>query len=264
MEAFLKINLIQSNLVWEDIDSNLSAFQDKISRLPEKSDLIILPEMFNTGFSMSPHFYAETMDGKTMQWMKSMAGQTNGVITGSFIVREHNRYYNRLIWMQPDGNYFTYDKKHLFSIAGENTVYTAGNNKLIVELRGWKICPLICYDLRFPAWCRNEFTGGRYAYDLLIFIANWPAIRSHAWKSLLVARAIENVSYVAGVNRVGEDGNNITHSGDSMLIDAKGDILYQANPGEETNCSVSLDAGVLKNFRNQFMVGPDWDQFSIY
>lgn len=263
MEAFLKITAIQSELVWEDIDANLAAFENKINSLNSKTDLIVLPEMFSTGFSMNPKKCAERPDGMTTRWMQRIAKQANSVITGSIIIEEGGKYFNRLIWMQPDGKYITYDKKHLFSIAGENNIYTAGNDKLIVELKGWKICPLICYDLRFPVWCKNTYREGEFEYDLLIFVANWPKIRSHAWKTLLAARAIENMAYLIGVNRVGEDGNNISHSGDTQIIDPKGNIICMLDEGEESVCKATLDAAVLKNFRNQFAVGNDWDQFRI-
>jgi omega-amidase len=263
MEAFLKISAIQSNLVWEDIDANLSAFENKINSLTSKSDLIVLPEMFSTGFSMNPNRCAEKPNGKTTLWMQKMARHANSVITGSIVIEENGKYFNRLIWMKPNGNYETYDKKHLFSIAGENEIYTAGTDKLIIELKGWKICPLICYDLRFPVWCKNKYIRNEFEYDLLIFVANWPEIRSHAWNTLLAARAIENMSYLVGVNRVGDDGNKISHSGNTQIIDPKGMIISKPIEGEESVCQATLDAAVLKNFRNQFAVGDDWDQFRI-
>jgi predicted amidohydrolase len=263
MEPFLKISAIQSSLTWEDIDSNLAAFEKKISELSDNTDLIVLPEMFSTGFSMNPEKLAEKPDGKTTGWMQAMAKQANSVLTGSIIVEEEGKFFNRMIWMQPDGNYFTYDKKHLFSIAGENTVYTAGKKKLIIDLKGWKVCPLICYDLRFPVWCRNSYKANEYEYDLLIFVANWPQVRGHPWKTLLSARAMENLSYVIGVNRVGEDGNKIPHTGDTRIIDPKGNVISQASPNAEFTCRATLDAALLKNFRNKFSIGPEWDHFII-
>ncbi len=259
----MHISAVQSNLVWEDIDANLNAFERKINAIHSSPDLIILPEMFSTGFSMNPGPLAENPDGKTTRWMKGMAEKSNAVITGTLIILEKGRFFNRLLWMQPDGNCFSYDKKHLFSIVGENKIYTAGNSKLIVGLKGWKICPLICYDLRFPVWCRNKFKDGNYEYDLLIFVANWPQIRSHPWKTLLAARAMENLSFVAGVNRVGEDGNKIPHSGDTQVIDPTGKVLCQNESPEEFTCHVTLEAEALKKIRRNFSVGPDWDHFTI-
>jgi omega-amidase len=263
MEAFLKITAIQSDLIWEDINANLAKFEDVINGLPGKTDLIVLPEMFSTGFSMNPRTFAEKPNGKTTLWMQTMAKASGSVITGSIIVEEEGMYFNRLIWMQPDGKYETYDKKHLFSIAGENKIYTAGTGKLIVELKGWKICPLICYDLRFPVWCKNKYINSEFEYDLLIFVANWPEVRHRAWNTLLAARAIENLAYVVGVNRVGMDGNHIPHSGDTSIIDPKGNIICIKDEGEESVCDAALDAALLKNFRKQFAVGHDWDRFKI-
>jgi omega-amidase len=261
MDLQLRITTIQANLLWEDIDQNLENFSEKIVGLHNKTDLIILPEMFSTGFSMTPHLLSEPPDGKTTQWMKQMAEDTGAVITGSIIIQEHGNFYNRLIWMQPDGMYFSYDKKHLFRMAGEDEVYSAGTKRLITNWKGWKILPLICYDLRFPVWCRNSYIEGNYDYDLLIFIANWPQIRSHAWKSLLVARAIENMAFVAGVNRVGEDKNKIMHIGDSVVLNPLGEILAQVPQGRESIDNVILKKDMLVKIRNQFAFGRDWDNF---
>lgn len=263
MKPFLNVSSIQSDLYWEDINSNLAAFEERINDLPSTIDLIILPEMFTTGFCLNPHLLFEEPDGKTTVWMHMMAEKKNCVVTGSIIIRENKKYFNRLIWMQPDGNYFTYDKKNLFSFAGENRIFSPGDKRLIVDLKGWKICPLICYDLRFPVWCSNSYKDGEYAYDLMIFVANWPQVRSHPWKTLLAARAIENLSFVVGVNRVGVDGNKILHTGDTRIIDPKGNVICQAPPNEEFTCQTTLDAALLKNFRNKFAIGPDWDHFTI-
>lgn len=263
MKAFLKITALQSDLVWEDINANLDRFENVIKGLSGKSDLIVLPEMFSTGFSMNPLAFAEKPDGKTMRWMQSMAKTTGSVITGSIIIEEEGKYFNRLIWMRPNGNYDTYDKRHLFSIAGENKIYTAGSKKLIVDLKGWKVCPMICYDLRFPVWCKNNYISNEFEYDLLIFVANWPQVRRKAWKTLLAARAIENMSYLVGVNRSGMDGNNVSHSGDTRIIDPRGNIICKSDSGEESVCETTLDAALLKTFRDQFAVGNDWDQFRI-
>lgn len=212
----INVTLIQSDIIWEDRISNLKKYQEKINQI-ESTDLIILPEMFTTGFSMSPKSISENMNGETIQWMKQNAHKMNSAICGSIIIEEDSKYFNRFIWVNPDGSIHHYDKRHLFSFAGENENYTPGNEKIIIEYKGWKICPLICYDLRFPVWSRNSED-----YDLLIYVANWPDKRKSAWKSLLTARAIENQCYVIGVNRVGIDGKNLVYSGESQIINMFG------------------------------------------
>jgi len=256
----LKVTLIQSSLFWEDKPKNLEQFSKKIDDVKDATDLIILPEMFSTGFSMKPENLAETMKGETVTWMKEKAKKKNCVIAGSFICEENGHYYNRLLWVNPDGSYVKYDKRHLFSMGDEHNHYAAGEEKVIVELKGWKICPLICYDLRFPVWARNTKDA---SYDVLIYVANWPERRSYPWKTLLLARAIENQCYVIGVNRVGADGNNITHSGDSAVIDAKGEIISKIKPSEETIETVSLSYSDLQDFRKQFPAILDADQFEV-
>ncbi len=225
----LKITLLQAYLFWENIDKNLQNIGLKLSGIREKTDLIILPEMFTTGFTMNAPQLAEDMEGKTMNWLKTMAHKYNAVITGSFIAKEENKFFNRLVWMNPDGTYNYYDKRHLFGMAKEDDVYTAGKKRLIVELKGWKIMPLICYDLRFPVWMRN--TGDDY--DLAILIANWPERRAHHWRTLIPARAVENQSFVIAVNRIGHDGNEIYHCGDSTCIDPNGVVVYQERDIED-------------------------------
>ena len=215
----LKIAMVQSFQHWEDIDANLNMFGEKIRSINEPVDIIVLPEMFSTGFSMNPALLFETMDGMAVAWMKAIASETNAVITGSLIIKENDNYYNRLVWMRPDGSYETYDKRHLFSMAGEEKVFSSGNEKLIVEVKGWKICPMVCYDLRFPVWIRNVEN-----YDLLLFVANWPDKRIEHWRKLLQARAIENQCFVVGVNRVGLDGNEIPYTGHSMFVNSQGEI----------------------------------------
>lgn len=257
----LKITLIQSGLHWENIEANLSMFSEKISHVTDSTDLIILPEMFTTGFSMQPEKFAEPLNGKTMTWLKEQAANKNCVITGSFICAENGKYYNRLVWMRPDGSYSLYDKRHLFSMGDENNHYAAGSKKIIEEIKGWKICPLICYDLRFPVWCRNN--NDPREYDLLLFIANWPERRAHPWKTLLLARAIENQCYVAGLNRIGNDGNEIYHSGDSAVINAKGEIISKIKAHEEARETVNLNYAELQEFRNIFPVLKDADRFEI-
>lgn len=256
----LKITIIQSNLHWENKEKNLEMFSQKISAIAEMVDLIVLPEMFTTGFSMHPEMFAEQMNGKTIDWMRKKAKEKNCVITGSFICEEDKKYFNRLVWMRNDGTYSVYDKKHLFSMGDENNHYTAGKNKIIEELKGWKTCPLICYDLRFPVWARNQKSNN---YDILIYVANWPERRSHAWKSLLIARAIENQSYVVGANRIGNDGNDIYHSGDSAVVNAKGEVISKIKPNEESVETIIMNYAELIEFRKTFPVMNDADDFEL-
>ncbi len=253
----LSVTLIQSNLHWESIPANLAMFDEKISAIKESTDLILLPEMFSTGFTMNADRLAETVDGTTVNWMHEKAKEKNAVICGSFICMDNDKYYNRLIWMRPDGSLDYYNKRHLFSYGDENNHYSRGNGKIIVELKGFKILPLVCYDLRFPVWSRN--TGD---YDMLIYVANWPERRIYAWKQLLIARAIENQSYVIGVNRVGDDGNKIYYSGDSSVIDMKGEVLFRKEK-EETTFTVSLSKENLETYRKEFRVLADRDEFKL-
>jgi len=253
----LKVTLIQSPLVWEDVDANLAYFTKKINALNEATEVIVLPEMFTTGFSMQPEKLAEKMDGKAMTWLQSQAAQANAVICGSLIIEENGAYYNRFIWMQPDGTFQQYDKRHLFTLAKEHEHYQAGTQKLIIDYKGWKICPMVCYDLRFPVWSRNHEN-----YDLLIYVANWPNKRSHHWKSLLVARAIENQCYTIGVNRMGTDANDLTYSGDSALIDYSGLILQQISTIEGV-ITATLDKQKQEVFRSKLSFLKDGDDFNI-
>jgi predicted amidohydrolase len=229
----LNVSLMQTELFWENKTQNLAHFSALINSIIEQTDIIVLPEMFTTGFSMQPELFAETMSSETVKWMLHTAKEKDAVLTGSVIIKEGEKYYNRLIWAQPNGETFYYDKRHLFTLSSEEQHYSAGKEKLMVKYKGWKICPLICYDLRFPVWCRNsrQTTGHRSqlqngVYDLLLFVANWPEKRSAAWKTLLQARAIENQAYAIGVNRIGNDGNNIYHSGNSSVIDPMGDVVF--------------------------------------
>ncbi len=256
----LTITIIQTQLHWENIDANLELFSKKISSVNTPTDLIILPEMFSTGFTMNAKNCAEEMDGKTIAWLRLKAKEKNCVITGSVIIREHEKFYNRLIWMKPDGTFLTYDKRHLFRLADEHKTYTAGNKKIIPEMNGWKICPLICYDLRFPVWSRRTKAED---YDLLLYAANWPDRRIHAWRQLLAARSIENQCYVAGVNMVGNDGNAIHHSGYSAVIDFKGEQLSKTQPDEESVETILLNKASLVDFRNHFPFADDADDFRI-
>lgn len=250
----LTLTLIQSELVWEDAPANLSRFDTEIDALKTDTDLIILPEMFSTGFSMAAQDSAESMDGGTIRWMKKKAIEKKTVITGSVMVRDQDRFYNRLVWARADGTIATYDKKHLFRYAGEEKIYTAGEQCLTVELKGWRIRPFICYDLRFPIWTRNL----NHAYDLAIFVANWPAKRAPHWRALLKARAIENQAYVAAVNRVGKDGNGFDYRGHSAVVDPTGKVMFEKEEIADTT-TLSLSYDVLKDYREQFPAWMDAD-----
>lgn len=254
----LKLTLIQTDLAWEDGAANREALWREIEPMDEPGDLIVLPEMFTTGFSMAPQDLAEPMTGASVRWLHQIAASKKAAVTGSLIIAEEGCYYNRLFWVTPDGGQLTYDKKHLFTFAGEDKVYTPGDRHLQVALKGWQIRPMICYDLRFPAWARNRPPH----YDLAIFVANWPARRADHWRSLLKARAIENQSYVIGVNRVGEDGNGITYSGDTLAIDPLGRILFHRalEPCVQT---LTLAGDLLEDCRGEFPALADGDPFEF-
>jgi predicted amidohydrolase len=259
----LTIHLVQSNLVWEDKQANLDHFSRVLSSSSGYADVILLPEMFSTGFSVHPAALAEGMEGPTIAWLREKAGEKGAALIASFIYGEGEAYYNRLVFMMPGGSFRFYDKRHLFRLAGEHHRFSAGHEGLVLEYKGWRIRPLICYDLRFPVWSRNRYRQGSYDYDLLIYVANWPRVRSFAWKSLLVARAIENLTYLAAVNRVGFDGNDMEHTGDSVVLDPAGNILTSALPGSETVLKATLSAAKLKEFREKFAFGQDADDFTL-
>lgn len=267
MSSSLHIGLIQTSLHWEDPALNLAHLEQKILACDPKCDLIILPEMFSTGFTMNAEENAELPDGRSTAWLAEMASKVNAVITGSLIIEDGDHYFNRLIWMEPGGQYVHYDKRHLFRMANEDAHFHSGDQLVVTELKGWKIRPLICYDLRFPVWSRNRFRqdngSGEWEYDLMIFVANWPEVRNSAWQKLLPARAIENLAYVAGVNRVGKDGNEISYSGDSGVYDPKGMALWEAAPHEDTIHMVTLDKKALEEYRKKFPAGLDADDFSL-
>ena len=259
----LTVTLIQTDLTWEDKAANLNMLEYKIRTLNERTEIVVLPEMFSTAFSMQPEKFAETMQGESVEWMRRMAIDRKIILTGSLIIKDGDSYYNRLIWMLPTGECGHYDKRHTFGFAGEDKHYTPGNKRLIASVKGWKINLQVCYDLRFPVWARqspNE--DGAPEYDVLIYVANWPDRRSHAWKTLLCARAIENQCYVIGVNRVGNDGNNIYHSGDSMVIDPLGEVLYHVKD-EEDVFTITLDKTHLQAIRDKFPFLKDGDNFQI-
>ncbi len=259
----LTITLIQTNLHWENKAANLLMLEQKIKAIEERTEIIVLPEMFSTGFSMNNELLAEDMNGETVNWMKRVAAENKIVLTGSIIIKENEHFYNRLIWMLPNGEYGVYDKGHLFGFGNETEHYSAGNKRLIASVKGWKINLQICYDLRFPVWARQNAPDKNEAeYDVLIYVANWPERRSHAWKTLLCARAIENQCYVIGVNRIGNDGNKIYHSGNSMVVDPAGAVLYHKADDEET-FTITLEKEQLTEFRNKFPFLKDGDSFSI-
>jgi omega-amidase len=260
----IKVALVQSTLHWEDPAANREMLEQKILAISDPAEIIVLPEVFTTGFTMEPADCAEPHEGETFQWMKRMAAEKNAVITGSIATSENGKFYNRLIWMQPDGNYHKYDKKHLFTFAGENHNYTPGSERVIVEYKGWKILLLICYDLRFPVWIKNNFSKeSGFDYDAILCVANWPATRSHPWRVLLMARAIENQAFVIGVNRVGTDGNQIDYSGDSALISPMGENFSNIMPFSDTVETIPMPRCQLDDFRKRFGVAHDWDRFEI-
>lgn len=252
----MNIAIIQAPLVWEDAEANRAYFKHKIDSL-QNADLIILPEMFSSGFTMNPAPVAEPIDGLTVIWMQAMAKARNCAITGSLVIRDGDQYYNRLLFVFPSGEFEYYDKRHLFTLAGENETYTAGIDKLIVEYMGWRICPLICYDLRFPVFSRNTED-----YDLLIYVANWPKPRTEAWDVLLRARAVENMSYVIGVNRIGEDHNGHHYIGHSQVVDAMGN--YVIKPLEDEGVfAAEIDKAVQDQIRIKLPFLDDRDYFTV-
>lgn len=253
----LKVVAIQTSLAWESIDDNLKALSSRINTIASNPDLIILPEMFSTAFSMNSTELAENMDGTAVNWMAEIAAKTHAVITGSLIIKEGDHFYNRLIWMRPDGTHSHYDKRHLFRMMDEDQHFSPGSDRIIVELGGWKICPLICYDLRFPVWSRNNDE-----YDCLIYVANWPEPRREAWRTLLRARAHENQAYVIGLNRVGKDANDIEFAGDSVILDPKGNVISEGLDKEALIVG-SLSYQELVEFREKFPMHLDADKFSV-
>jgi omega-amidase len=265
--ATLTLALIQTDLFWENPQANRANLEEKIWDLSTQADagadtridIIVLPEMFTTGFSMDAQRLAEPMNLHTFKWMRQMAAQTKAALAGSFIVSENGHYYNRFLWMQPDGQYICYDKKHLFSMAQEQRYYSPGRQRIIIPWKGWNICPLVCYDLRFPVWSRNQ----DLAYDLLLYVANWPKPRITAWDALLRARAIENAAYCAGLNRVGTDGNDIPHNGHSQVFGPKGEAYLPQEAESEEAFMVTLSKTDLNHYRQKFPVHLDADAFSL-
>jgi len=254
----LNVTIIQSHLHWENPVANRTHFSEKIKSISEKTNLIILPEMFTTGFSMNAKALAEDNAGRTLEWMQNIAGKKGCAITGSVIIKDSHHYFNRLYFVHPNGKYQQYDKKHTFTLAGEHKIYTAGNELLLVELNGWKICPLICYDLRFPVWARNH-----QGYDVLFYVANWPNKRVGAWDALLKARAIENMSYCIGVNRVGLDGSGHEYSGHSAIYDVLGERVSTSKFEQEFVETITLTREHIDSNRNRLQFLHDRDAFTL-
>ncbi len=260
----LRITLIQTALHWEDPVANRAMLEEKIWKIGQPTDVILLPEMFTTGFTMNAKPLAEAMNLATTKWMKQMAEQTGALLLGSVIINEGGRYVNRLIWMEPGGKVQTYDKRHLFRMAKEHAMYTGGQNRLVGTWKGWRICPLVCYDLRFPVWSRNRWDAAQKAleYDLLVYVANWPKPRVSAWETLLRARAMENLSFVAGVNRTGPDAEGIVYNGHSAVVDPRGSALWEAGE-EEVIHTTMLEAELLRTHREKFPAYLDSDSFHL-
>lgn len=254
----LNITVVQSSLAWHDAAANREAFSTVIESIGEPTDLIVLPEMFTTGFSMAAPNLAETVDGESVGWMQAMAAQANAAICGSLIIEDQGRYFNRFLCVDANGIASSYDKRHLFRLADEQDHYSPGNERVVFELKGFRICPMVCYDLRFPAWCRN-----RGDYDLLIYVANWPNRRQVAWDTLLRARAIENLAYVVGVNRIGTDGNDLPYSGGSAIIDYVGQDIADLGDAAGT-ATATLDLALLEKFRDRFGFHLDADEFLLH
>jgi len=264
----LRISLIQTDLLWCDPAGNRAKLDEELAPLVGMTDLIVLPEMFSTGFTDRTELAEPTL-GPTMQWMLVTAAKTGACITGSLMLKEDGATYNRLVWARPDGTYATYDKRHLFTFAGEHLSYSPGKERLIVECKGWRICPLVCYDLRFPEWARNNVTDGTPnttdgAYDMLIYVANWPEVRSRAWKELLAARAHENLAYVAGVNRVGTDGLGHRYSGDSVLHGPMGEVISTCSQGEQIIATATISLDPLTAYRKRFPALADADPYTLH
>ncbi len=265
MKDELRVTLVQADTIWRDPVANRAMYETLVAPLAGHSDLIVLPETFTSGFSNEALAEAEGSDGPTLDWMRRVASRCDAVVTGSLQCRTPAGVFNRLLWVRPDGSHLHYDKRHLFRMAGEHERYAAGRSRIDVDLHGWRVRPLVCYDLRFPVFVRNRFghaAADRFDYDLVLFVANWPAARRHAWRTLLAARAIENLSYCVGVNRVGEDGNGITYAGDSMAIDVLGQPLVDCGP-QPLVVTVSLSAVALAGHRQRFPAQLDADRFEL-
>jgi omega-amidase len=261
----LRVSLVQGDTRWHDAAANREYYGDKVRALRGSTDLIVLPETFTSGFTNETLVNAEAMDGESLRWLRALAADAGCVITGSMVMRIGEKCVNRLVWMRPDGSCELYDKRHLFRMAREHERYAAGDTRLIVELKGWRICPLVCYDLRFPVWIRNRYSksvADRFDYDLVLFVANWPSPRRYAWQTLLRARAIENLSYCIGVNRVGTDGNGLHYAGDSAVLDFLGQPIVELGASELV-VTATLDPSALAAHRERFPAWMDADAFEL-
>lgn len=255
----LKISIVQTDIAWENKQENLRMLREKLHALRGTTEIVVLPEMFSTGFTMKSREFAEPVSGITVRILKELAADFQLALCGSFICSERSNYYNRAFFITPEGEEFYYDKRHLFRMGNEAEYFSAGNNKLIISYRGWNICLLVCYDLRFPVWSRNV----NNEYDLLIYVASWPQARRLAWDTLLCARALENMCYVCGVNRIGVDGNKLIYNGGSVVFSAKGEVLASVPDGEEGIETVSLSLISLQQLRDKFPVWKDADAFRL-
>ncbi len=260
----LRVTLVQSDICWENAPENLACFGRLIDRFSGATDLILLPEMFNTGFSINPALCAEPMDGPSVTFLRETAFKHKAAVMATLLVREGRDTFNRLVCALPDGHLEHGNKRHLFRLSEEFRIIKAGSEKLTVEINGWKIRPLICYDLRFPVWSKNTWKDGKYEYDLLVYLANWPASRMFVWETLLAARAIENQACLAAVNRIGPDGFGTAHTGGTKALDAKGQPLFRAKDHTETVETVTFSASALQLFRESFTLGMDWDPFTLH
>ncbi|HTN38034.1 MAG TPA: nitrilase family protein [Arachidicoccus sp.] len=258
----ITISTIQTNIFWKNKEANLKMLEEKILSITEPTEIVVLPEMFSTGFTSEPVKLAEPMEGATVNWMRELAAKKNIILTGSIVIQEEEDFYNRLIWMLPNGDIGTYDKRHLFAYGGEAAKYNPGNKRLIASVKGWRINLQICYDLRFPVWARQQIQASQPEYDILINVANWPEKRHGTWTTLLKARAIENMAYVVGVNRVGVDGNKIAYRGDSVILDPLGNPLYEGGDQEDIN-TITLKKDNLQQIRDQYPFLGDADTFLI-
>jgi omega-amidase len=260
----LRVSLVQASTVWHDAAANRELYAEAVRALRGQSDLIVLPETFTSGFSNDAIGNAETMQGESVAWLSALAGDVDAVVTGSMVIRDGEQVFNRLLWARPDGSLAHYDKRHLFRMANEHHRYADGKRRLSLELKGWRVCPLVCYDLRFPVWSRNRFDQAtqRFDYDLLLYVANWPSARRYAWQTLLRARAMENLSYVVGVNRVGVDGNELHYAGDSAALDFLGMPLVELG-SQPQSVTVKLSAAALAAHRQRFPAQLDADEFEL-
>lgn len=254
----MKVAIFQANTVNDEIELNLLRYDSLLKKLESDTELLVFPEMFTSGFSLDIN-YAETMQGRSLKWMKAKAIEKGTAISGSLFINENDRYFNRHFFVIPNGEYEYYDKKHLFSLSKEPKLITSGNDKRIVNYKGWRIAIFTCYDIRFPIWCRNTYSNNKYGYDIAIYVASWALERNFAWQSLLIGRAIENMAYTIGVNRVGTDKKGVKYNGSSVILNYKGETLAMAENEKEEIVYHTLDNQSLLLFRQSFPIGKDWD-----